>query len=188
MAQLFVESFTSRRYGEDYWMLEMDLDCTRTENSWFEVKGWLEFAGAYTGWELDVAQQRECSGDVGGQPPFPSIDHVARCGYINVFTWNEGGCIISSFPSFTTATSEATTVTTPNMTHSPGSTDATETTAESSTMTSEPSTTTTELLTTTTESPVKRTVIFIEQHTTDGQNVFLRGGLGEPLIPSLSKY
>lgn len=160
-------------------MLDMDLDCTRTENSWFEVKGWLEFAGGYTGWESNVVQQ-ECSGDAGGQPPFTSIDHMARCGHINVFTWNEGDCIISSFSSVTTATSETTTAATPNTTHSPGSTVTAATTAGSSAATSEPSTTT--------ASPVKRTVIFIEQHTTDGQNVFLRGGLGEPLTPSLSKY
>lgn len=59
--------------------MDLEVDCTNTdEGDWFEVKGWLEFAGGYTGWELDV-NQGTCSGEVGGLAPSASTNHKARC-------------------------------------------------------------------------------------------------------------
>lgn len=117
------------------------MDCSQleAEGGWFELKGWLEFAGVYTGWELDITQG-VCTGTVGGSAPGSSVNHKGLCGYINVFTWNEGDCIIDSFPD--TGSSSTTTA-------NPGSTET-------------PS--------------VQRTVLFIEQHTVAGQDVFMLGG------------
>lgn len=67
--------------------------------------------------------------------------HFFRCGFINIFTWNEGECTIESFPDDTTDTSPST--------FEPGSTES---------------------------SNVQRTVIFLEQHTVVGQDVFMLGG------------
>lgn len=68
-----------------------------------------------------------------------------RCGYINIFTWNEGQCTIEPFPATSTSAS-----TTPSGGSTvPGSTGGPD---------------------------VQRTVIFIEQHTVVGQDVFLLGG------------
>ncbi|CAL4159318.1 unnamed protein product, partial [Meganyctiphanes norvegica] len=84
-------------YGEDYWMLDFDMDCSITDDGWFEFKGWLEFADGYTGWELDVHQE-PCSGSAGLPPPASSVDHMARCGYVNVFEWNDGTCKMEPLP------------------------------------------------------------------------------------------
>lgn len=78
-------------------MLDIDLDCSLTNNGWFVVKGWLSGdAGQFSGLEEDVAQE-VCSGTAGGSPPFPASGHIARCGHINVFHYDRGDCIIDSF-------------------------------------------------------------------------------------------
>lgn len=60
-------------------MMDFEMDCTNTDDGdWFEVKGWLEFAGGYTGWELDI-HQGVCGGQVGGIAPSTSTNHKARC-------------------------------------------------------------------------------------------------------------
>ena len=82
-------------------MLEVDMDCSITDHGWFEFKGWLANAGGYTGWELDI-HQTTCSGSAGIEAPFTSKDHLARCGFINVFEWNEPQCIIEPMPQVST--------------------------------------------------------------------------------------
>ncbi|KAK8385559.1 hypothetical protein O3P69_016383 [Scylla paramamosain] len=67
-------------YGEDYWMMKLEVDCSSTDNGWFEIKGWLEFAGGYSGWEIDI-QQGLCGGAAGGlAPSSSSTNHKARGG------------------------------------------------------------------------------------------------------------
>ena len=73
------------------------MDCSKTDNTWFEVRGWLAHASAYGGWEEDINQET-CTGEAGLPPPRHSSSHLARCGYINVFEWGEGSCIIEPIP------------------------------------------------------------------------------------------
>ncbi len=65
------------RFGPGYWMLDVDVDCSRALPAagarWFEVKS---FIANGAGWEPDVAQPGA---------PYPSPNHVVRCGAINVF-------------------------------------------------------------------------------------------------------
>ena len=50
-------------------MLDVNMDCSKTENGWFELKAYLTNAG--TGWEADIAQAT-CTGSVGGRAPYTS--------------------------------------------------------------------------------------------------------------------
>jgi len=66
------------RWGDHYWMLDVDMDCSRgvidaNGDSWFEVK---TFISNGPGWEGDVAQ----SGT-----PYASRNHFAKCGQISTF-------------------------------------------------------------------------------------------------------
>jgi hypothetical protein len=49
------------------------------------------FESPGAGWEGNI-NQAACSGTGGGTKPFTSINHVARCGYANVFVWGDGSC------------------------------------------------------------------------------------------------
>lgn len=60
-------------YGDHYWMLDVDMDCSKTVNGWFELKS---FISNGPGWEADVNQ----SGT-----PYSSGNHFAQCGKLNVF-------------------------------------------------------------------------------------------------------
>ncbi|KHJ89499.1 hypothetical protein OESDEN_10674 [Oesophagostomum dentatum] len=77
------------KYGYAYWLVELLMDCAKTDNGWFEFKGFIPSIGL----ELDI-KQGECAGD-GGSAPFRSKNHVARCGAVNVFYWDSGACEIS---------------------------------------------------------------------------------------------
>jgi len=66
------------QWGDHYWMLDVDMDCSRgvqdaNGDSWFELK---TFISNGPGWEPDVAQ-------AGG--PYVSRNHWAKCGQISVF-------------------------------------------------------------------------------------------------------
>ena len=69
------------------------MDCSKTEKGWFEVKG----KSTRIGWEQDIAQSWECTGDAGGESPRKASSHMARCGYVNIFVWNRGSCAIENF-------------------------------------------------------------------------------------------
>ncbi|CAD6194272.1 unnamed protein product [Caenorhabditis auriculariae] len=86
-----VEYQPYNKYGPGYWMVQLKMDCTKSENGWFELKGY----ETPSGWEGDVSQ-KTCTGAVGGQAPFSSINHIAKCGAVNVFTWGSGDCIIDN--------------------------------------------------------------------------------------------
>lgn len=64
-------------YGDHYWMLDVDMDCSRGVGGWFEFKS---FISNGPGWEGNMSQ-------VGA--PYPSQNHVAQCGRLNVFRRNE---------------------------------------------------------------------------------------------------
>lgn len=63
--------------GPHYWMLDVEMDCSRTLDGWFELKAYV--AGGQ-GWEPDVAQPGA---------PYRSANHFARCGGLSVFRFGE---------------------------------------------------------------------------------------------------
>jgi len=82
------------------------MDCTATDAGWFELKAYVttdvtavtsDVSGTAGWWESDVTQVTKCGGNVGGYRPYASTNHVARCGYINVFEFNQGTCTVNSF-------------------------------------------------------------------------------------------
>jgi hypothetical protein len=65
-------------FGDHYWMLDVDMDCTKAFRGadgtrWFEVK---TFVTNGPGWEPDVRQ---------GDAPYASSNHFAKCGQLSVF-------------------------------------------------------------------------------------------------------
>jgi alpha-amylase len=61
-------------YGQHYWMLDVQMDCSKAVNGlWFEFKTYIK-NGA--GWEANVSQ----SGT-----PYTSGNHFGQCGKVNVF-------------------------------------------------------------------------------------------------------
>ncbi|MCB9593101.1 MAG: hypothetical protein H6719_10245 [Sandaracinaceae bacterium] len=61
-------------FGPHYWMLDVDMDCAATADGHFELKGFVTGIG----WESDVHQ---------AETPYPTANHVGRCGAVNVFHW-----------------------------------------------------------------------------------------------------
>ncbi|MAZ66946.1 MAG: alpha-amlyase [Kangiellaceae bacterium] len=73
-------------WGAHYWMLDVEMDCNRTANGWFELKTYISNG---PGWEADVSQP---------DAPYASGNHFAECGKINVFRRSEGNPVsIHSF-------------------------------------------------------------------------------------------
>lgn len=60
-------------WGQHYWMLDIEMDCSKTIDGWFELKS---FISNGPGWEADVNQ---------ADTPYKSGNHFARCGEINRF-------------------------------------------------------------------------------------------------------
>lgn len=74
-------------WGEHYWMLDVDMDCSATANGWFELKS---FVSNGPGWEADVQQPNA---------PWQSGNHFAECGKMNVFARGQSAPIaISALP------------------------------------------------------------------------------------------
>jgi len=65
------------RWGQHYWMLDVEMDCSKTVNGWFELKS---FISNGPGWEADVNQPGR---------PWVSGNHFAQCGKLNVFRRGE---------------------------------------------------------------------------------------------------
>jgi hypothetical protein len=71
-------------FGPSYWMLDVDVDCTRVYlaadgKRWFEAKSFITNG---PGWEPDVSQ---------AGTPYPSPNHFAQCGKLNVFERGSNG-------------------------------------------------------------------------------------------------
>jgi len=64
-------------WGDHYWMFEVEMDCSKTVNGWFELKS---FISNGPGWEGDVNQPGK---------PYASGNHFAQCGKLNVFRRGE---------------------------------------------------------------------------------------------------
>ncbi|KAJ8028480.1 Alpha-amylase 2B [Holothuria leucospilota] len=80
-------------WGDHYWMVDLNMDCDKTENGWFELKAYLTNGD---GWESNRSQQT-CGGTIGGTKPYVSGNHFARCGYVNVFEFESNLCTINNF-------------------------------------------------------------------------------------------
>lgn len=72
-------------YGDHYWMLDVQMDCSNTVNGWFELKSYISNG---PGWEGTISQ----SGT-----PYASGNHMAQCGKINVFQRNNSSAQILNF-------------------------------------------------------------------------------------------
>ncbi|KAK0427998.1 hypothetical protein QR680_010534 [Steinernema hermaphroditum] len=80
-------------FGPGYWMVEMKMNCDKTDNGWFELKGFM-YPG--DGWEADIHQE-QCTGSGASESPIRnSKNHMAKCGMVNVFEWGQGSCIINA--------------------------------------------------------------------------------------------
>lgn len=72
-------------WGQHHWMLDVNMDCSKTVNGWFELKAYVKNG---QGWEGDIQQ----SGT-----PYSSNNHFAQCGKINKFDFNSGAASFSDF-------------------------------------------------------------------------------------------
>nr|WP_324256873.1 S8 family serine peptidase [Cellvibrio fontiphilus] len=64
-------------WGSHYWMLDVEMDCSRTRNGWFEFKS---FISNGAGWEGNINQPGA---------PYTSSNHFAQCGRISSFRRNQ---------------------------------------------------------------------------------------------------
>tara|TARA_B110000091_G_C13806926_1_gene473011 strand:- start:146 stop:2155 length:2010 start_codon:yes stop_codon:yes gene_type:complete len=72
-------------WGEHYWMLDVDMDCSKAVNGWFELKAFIKNG---QGWETAIAQNNT---------PYTSTNHMAQCGKVNKFEFNNSSVVIRSF-------------------------------------------------------------------------------------------
>jgi len=80
----------NRKYklGPDYWLVELQMDCAKTENGTFHFKGYLNGH-----WEPDVSgDSANCS--ISTVSP-SDVNHVAECGATNIFEWSDSSCRIA---------------------------------------------------------------------------------------------
>ena len=72
-------------WGEHYWMLDVDMDCSKAVNGWFELKAFIKNG---QGWEAAITQ---------ANTPYASTNHMAQCGKINKFEFNNSSVVTRSF-------------------------------------------------------------------------------------------
>lgn len=69
-------------YGAHYWLFDVEMDCSQTDQGWFELKAYVRNG---QGWENDIQQPNT---------PYFSRNHFARCGMKNVFEFNQAAASI----------------------------------------------------------------------------------------------
>ena len=79
------------RFGQHYWLVDIDMDCSRTDNGYFELKA------IVGGWEGNVVQG-SCTGSRGGAAAYSSSNHIARCGFLNIYHFGTSICTIEPIP------------------------------------------------------------------------------------------
>lgn len=72
-------------WGQHYWMLDVDMDCSKAVNNKFEVKAYVKNG---QGWEGDISQTNT---------PYVSGNHFAECGKINKFDFNGNSVEVRNF-------------------------------------------------------------------------------------------
>ena len=78
-------------------MMDVNMNCNAAESGWFELKAYVTDVRGSGTWERDVTQGCKCYGGVGGNRPYASANHVARCGFVNALVFEYGHCVIDSF-------------------------------------------------------------------------------------------
>ncbi|RUS86830.1 hypothetical protein EGW08_005426 [Elysia chlorotica] len=79
-------------YGDHYWIVDVMMDCSKTDNGFFEFKGIMQDQT----WEGGDALAHQCQGMT--SLPKTSNNHIASCGKINVFFWGTGlSCEVKDF-------------------------------------------------------------------------------------------
>ena len=80
--------------------MDLEVECRGSPDGWFEVRGWLSGnAGQFSGLEAEISQG-VCGGSVGGSAPHASNNHMARCGFVNVFHYDRNDCEIYDISDF----------------------------------------------------------------------------------------
>ena len=72
-------------WGQHYWMLDVEMDCNKAINNKFEIKAYVKNG---QGWEGDINQ---------ANAPYASNNHIAECGKINKFDFNDNSTEIRNF-------------------------------------------------------------------------------------------
>ena len=72
-------------WGEHYLMLDVDMDCSKAVNGWFELKAFVKNGPE---WEGDINQ---------ANTPYASTNHMAQCGKINMFEFNSSSVEVRDF-------------------------------------------------------------------------------------------
>ena len=78
-------------------MLDVDMNCDQSERGWFEVKGVITNNTGNTSWEFNIQQPQHCAGNLQQGRPYDSVNHMGKCGTINVFEFNRNECIINTW-------------------------------------------------------------------------------------------
>jgi len=69
-------------WGDHYWMFEVEMDCSKTVDGWFEVKSYISNG---PGWESNINQPGT---------PYESNNHFAKCGKMNVFNSSQDNVVV----------------------------------------------------------------------------------------------
>ena len=72
-------------WGPHHWMLDVEMDCSKTVNGWFELKAFIKNG---QGWEADVNQSNT---------PYSSGNHFAQCGKVNRFVFGDSAYTMQNF-------------------------------------------------------------------------------------------
>lgn len=76
---------TLNTWGSHYWVLDVDMDCSKTVNGWFELKS---FVSNGPGLKGNVIQ---------AGAPYVTTSHFAQCGKLNRFTYGANAMLIRAF-------------------------------------------------------------------------------------------
>lgn len=77
-------------WGPHYWMVDLEMDCSKAKDGWFEVKGLLP----PNQWEAYIKQDDICDEPLEEKTPYSTGNHLGRCGYLNMFTFDGNSCYI----------------------------------------------------------------------------------------------
>ena len=72
-------------WGQHYWMIDVDMDCSKAVDGQFEVKAFIKNG---QGWEGNIVQADD---------PYSSNNHFAQCGKVNKFEFNSNSVEIINF-------------------------------------------------------------------------------------------
>lgn len=87
------------KYGNAYWLVDLMMDCERTDNGWFSIKASILTInnGEPGTWENDIIGQGQCRGTASAVTPSNiGPNHAGLCGYVNVFKYDNNDCEIDS--------------------------------------------------------------------------------------------